>query len=410
MVRRAVEDPEPDPALGFSLSRRELLRRGGIGAGSVAFAAFLASCSKKSTSSSAGGGGGSPASGGLASPPASGAGVSMGDLEAAAKGEGTINTIALPPDWANYAEMISTFKAKYGLALVDATPNASSSDELTAVTSLKGQSRAPDVLDVSPAFAAQGVQENLFAPYKVSTWDTIPDNLKDPNGMWSGDYWGAVGFGTNTDVAPNAPSSWADLASPQYKGKVAMNGDPRTSGSAFAGVFAASLANGGSLDDITSGIDYFAHLKQIGNYITVDATPASVQQGETPITIDWDYLQLSYNKEFAGQITWKVTVPTDGVFGNYYCQAINADAPHPFAARLWEEFCYSDEGQLIWLKGYSHPVRFQDLSDRGVIPQELLSALPPAEAYKNVQFPNADQTAKATKVITAQWASKVVGG
>lgn len=413
MVRRVVEDPDPDPdpALRLSLSRRELLRRGGIGAGGVAFAAFLAACSKSAGASSGGGaGGGSPAGGGLASPPASGAGVSMEDLAAAAKGEGAINTIALPPDWANYGEMMSTFKAKYGLTLTNATPNASSSDELTAVKSLSGQSRAPDVLDVGPPFAAQGVQESLFAPYKVSTWDTIPDNLKDPNGMWAGDYWGAIGFGTNTDVAPNAPAAWSDLAKPEYKGKVAMNGDPRTSGSAFAGVFAASLANGGSLDDITPGIDYFAHLKQIGNYITVDATPASVQQGETPVTIDWDYLQLSYNKEFAGQITWKVTVPSDGVFGNNYCQAINATAPHPFAARLWEEFCYSDEGQLIWMKGFSHPVRFQDLSDRGVIPQDLLSALPPADAYANIQFPSADQTAKATKIIASQWASKVVGG
>jgi putative spermidine/putrescine transport system substrate-binding protein len=186
-----------------------------------------------------------------------------------------------------------------------------------------------------------------------------------------------------------------------------MNGDPRTSGSAFAGVFAASLANGGSLDDIQPGIDFFGHLKDIGNYITVDATPGTVAKGETPITIDWDYLQLAYNKEFSGQITWQVTVPTDGVFGNNYCQAINATAPNPYAARLWEEFLYSDEGQLLWLKGYSHPVRFQDLSDRGVIPQDLLDALPPAASYADVQFPTGDQTEAATKAIQDNWASAV---
>ena len=358
---------ELDRMFDQALSRRELLRRGGVGAGSVAFAALLAACSKDKTTSgsSSGATGGS----GLTSPPASGAGVNMDDLVAAANDEGALNTIALPPDWANYGEIMSTFQSKYpDITLTNANPNGSSSDELTSVKTLSGQDRAPDVLDVGPPFALQGVQESLFTPYKVSTWDSIPDNLKDANGMWAGDYWGAIAFGTNTDVASNPPQAWADLTKPEYKGQVAMNGDPRTSGSAFAGVFAASLANGGSLDDIQPGIDFFGHLKDIGNYITVDATPGTVAKGETPITIDWDYLQLAYNKEFSGQITWQVTVPTDGVFGNNYCQAINATAPNPYAARLWEEFLYSDEGQLLWLKGYSHPVRFQDLSDRGVIP------------------------------------------
>jgi len=392
-----------------SLTRRELLRRGGMGAGSLAFAALLAACGNNG-GTTGGATGGATGGGGLASPPSTGVGLNLDDLATAAQEEGALNTIALPPDWANYGEIMSTFKAKYaGITLTNANPNGSSSDELTSVKSLKGQDRAPDVLDIGPPFALQGVQENLFAPYKVSTWDTIPDDLKDPDGLWVGDYWGAIAFGTNTDVAANPPQAWADLTKPEYKGKVALNGDPRTSGSAFAGVFAASLANGGSLDDIAPGIDFFANLKEIGNFISIDATPGSVAKGETPITIDWDYLQLAYNKEFAGQITWVVSVPTDGVFGNYYTQAINATAPHPFAARLWEEFLYSDEGQLLWLKGYSHPVRFQDLSDRGVIPQELLDALPPASSYSSVQFPNADQTANATKIIADQWGQKVTG-
>lgn len=405
------DDRELDRPFGGTLSRRELLRRGGVGAGSVAFAAFLAACSNNNDTGGSGStGGGSTGGGGLTTPPDSGAGVNMDDLVAAANDEGALNTIALPPDWANYGEIMDTFTSKYGsITLTNANPNGSSSDELTSVKSLEGQDRAPDVLDVGPPFAIQGVQESLFATYKVSTWDTIPDTLKDAKGMWVGDYWGAIAFGTNTDVATNPPQAWADLAKPEYKGQVAMNGDPRTSGSAFAGVYAASLANGGSLDDITPGIDFFANLKDIGNFISVDATPGSVAKGETPITIDWDYLQLAYNKEFAGQLTWVVSVPTDGVFGNYYCQAINATAPNPFAARLWEEFLYSDEGQLLWLKGYSHPVRFQDLSDRGVIPQELLDALPPAESYASVEFPSADQTAAATAIIADQWAQKVSG-
>jgi putative spermidine/putrescine transport system substrate-binding protein len=208
-------------------------------------------------------------------------------------------------------------------------------------------------------------------------------------------------------VAP-LPTSWADLKKPAYKGKVALNGDPRESGSAFAGVVAAAVANGGSLDDVQAGIDFFKELKDMGNFILVDATPATVANGQTPVTIDWDYLQIAYGAEFESNITWEVTVPADVVVGNFYCQAINANAPNPWAARLWQEFLYSDEGQLLWLKGYSHPVRFQDMSDRGVVPQDLLDKLPSADLYENVQFQTPEQSDKAKQVITDGWAE--VGG
>jgi putative spermidine/putrescine transport system substrate-binding protein len=385
------------------VTRRALLRRGFVaGAGLTALPALLAACGGGEEA-----GTGTGTGGGLTEPPANGADINIDDLIAAAKSEGAINTIALPPDWANYGEIMETFQSKYGLKLTNASPNASSAEENQAVQSLKGQSRAPDVLDVGPSFAVEGKEKGLYANYKNSYWDTIPDDLKDADGAWVGDYWGAVSLAANTKVAP-LPQTWADLKKPEYKGKVALNGDPRESGSAFAGVFAASVANGGSLDDIQPGIDFFKELKDLGNYIPVDATPATVANGQTPVTIDWDYLQIAYGAEFKSNITWEVTVPADAVVGNFYCQAINAEAPHPFAARLWQEFLYSDEGQLLWLKGFSHPARFQDMSDRGVVPQELLDQLPSAELYADVQFPTPEQNEAATTVIADGWGA--VGG
>ncbi|MEO8290635.1 MAG: ABC transporter substrate-binding protein [Gaiellaceae bacterium] len=381
------------------MTRRDLLRRGVVmGAGLAAFPAIAAACGGGSDSGSGG------TTGGGVAVPASGADISIEDLTAAAKAEGKLNTIALPPDWANYGEIMDTFQTKYGIKINNANPNGSSAEENQAVQSLKGQSRAPDVLDVGPAFASEGKDKGLYANYKNSQWDTIPDDLKDADGAWVGDYWGAISLAANTKVAA-LPASWADLKKSEYKGKVALNGDPRESGSAFAGVLAASVANGGSLDDIQAGIDFFKELKELGNFILVDATPATVANGQTPVTIDWDYLQLAYGSEFKSNITWEVTVPSDAVVANFYCQAINAEAPNPFAARLWQEFLYSDEGQLLWLKGFSHPARFQDMSDRGVIPQELLDKLPSADLYADVAFPTPEQTEQAKTVIADGWGS-----
>jgi len=339
-------------------------------------------------------------------PPLKGSSISMSELVAQAKKEKGLNTIALPPDWANYGEIMSTFSKKYGIHITNSNPDGSSAEENQAVQSLKGDSRAPDAVDDGPAFAISGTAQGLFAKYFVTEFATIPRAMKDTRGYWTGDYWGAISIGYNSSLVNPAPKTWKDLLNPAYKGKIALNGSPLTSGSAVAGVFSAALANGGSLNDVGPGIDFFATLKKSGNFIPVQSTPQTVASGQTPISIDWDYLNLAYVKEFPAA-NWKVTVPSDGVYGAFYCQAINATAPHPFAARLWEEFLYSDQGQLLWLKGFSHPARFQDLSKRKVIPASLLSALPSASIYAKVKFASSGQQTNAKAKIATDWPAKV---
>ncbi len=98
-----------------------------------------------------------------------------------------------------------------------------------------------------------------------------------------------MAIGANTTVVETAPTSFESLKDPMYKGLVSLNGDPRESGAAFAAVMAASIANGGSFDDIVPGIEYFAELKKSGNLSGADVTAASVISGETPMVLDWTY-------------------------------------------------------------------------------------------------------------------------
>jgi putative spermidine/putrescine transport system substrate-binding protein len=332
--------------------------------------------------------------------------MSLKELVAEAKKEGRLNTIALPPDWANYGAIMSTFSKKFGVPITNDNPDGSSAQENQAVRSLKGDPRAPDVLDVSPSFAIAGANEGLYAKYFNSKFATVPRAMKDGRGFWVADYWGVISFGVNTAVVSNVPKTWNDLLKSDYRNKVALNGSPLSSGSAIAGVFSASLANGGSLSDVGPGIDFFARLKSAGNFIPVQATPQTIASGQTPIVIDWDYLNLAYVKEFPSAKI-KVSIPSTGVYGAYYCQAINATAPHPFAARLWQEFLYSDQGQLLWLKGYSHPALFTDMANRKVIPKPLLAALPAPAAYAQVKFANAKQNTDGRAKITSEWPAKV---
>lgn len=334
----------------------------------------------------------------------------MDALIAAAQEEGMLTTIALPHDWCNYGEMIETFKTKYGLEVNELDPDAGSADELEAIKANQGNTgpQAPDVIDVGFAFGSQAKDESLIQPYKVSTWDSIPADAKDADGYWYGDYYGVLAFAVNTDVVANVPTDWPDLLKPEYAGQVAMAGDPRASNQAIQSVFAAGLANGGTLDNAEPGLQYFKDLNAAGNFVPVIAETGTLAQGETPIVIQWDYNALAARDSLAGNPPIEVVVPASGVFAGVYVQAISAYAPHPNAAKLWMEFLYSDEGQLIWLKGYCHPIRFNDMVARGVVPQELLDKLPTPELYNLAVFPTLDQLNTAKELITTQW-DAVVG-
>ncbi|MBO4253984.1 extracellular solute-binding protein [Streptomyces griseorubiginosus] len=332
----------------------------------------------------------------------------MDALVKAAKKEGTLHAIALPRDWANYGALIDGFTKKYGIKIQVENPDGSSQDEINAVTSRKGQNRAPDVLDLGSSFALSAAQQGLLAPYKVTSYADIPAGQKDPQARWYNDYGGYISIGCDAGRVKVCPTTFADLLKPQYKGQVALNGNPTKSGSAFGGVYAAALASGGSFDDIQPGLDFFAKLKKNGNYTPVESTPATVEKGETPISIDWDYLNAGYADEFKSNgVDWKVAIPSDGQYAQYYSQAINKDAPHPAAARLWQEYLYSAEGQNLWLKGYARPALMAALEKAGTLDKEAAAKLPKVTGTPS--FPSEAQQSKAKTVIAQGWAKAVSG-
>lgn len=332
----------------------------------------------------------------------------MEKLVEAAKKEGTLNAIALPRDWANYGALIDAFQKKYGIKIEVENPDGSSQDEINAVTSRKGQDRAPDVLDLGSSFAISAAQQGLLAPYKVEAFDDIPETQRDAQARWYNDYGGYISIGCDAKRVKECPTTFKDLLEPQYKGQVALNGNPTKSGSAFGGVYAAALAGGGSFDDIQPGLDFFAELKKNGNYTPVESTPATVEKGETPISIDWDYLNAGYAEEFRSKgVDWQVAVPSDGQFSQYYSQAINKDAPHPAAARLWQEYLYSAEGQNLWLQGYARPALMPAMEKAGTLDTTAAAKLPKVSGTPD--FPTEEQQNKAKTVLAEGWAKAVSG-
>jgi len=328
----------------------------------------------------------------------------MAGLEAAAKAEGTLNVIALPRNWANYGEVIDAFKAKYPeITVTEQAPNSSSAEEITAADTNKGTDAAPDVFDLGTSVTLENTAK--FAPYKVAAWDSIPDVNKEPTGLWVNDYTGTMAIGYDSTTYGEV-TKLDDLLDPKFKGVVALNGNPTEAGAAFNGVVMASLASGGSLDDVAPGVDYFVKLKTAGNYFSGDVVPAVVTQGEVGVVFDWTYNQLGYASEMKkNDVEWKVFVPEGAAVGSYYNQAINLDAPHPAAARLWQEFLFTPEAQNLWLKGGANPVLQAVMQADGTIDAAALAALASPEAP---QVQTADQITKAQAYLKDNW-SKVSG-
>jgi len=331
----------------------------------------------------------------------------MNALIAAAKSEGALNVIALPPDWCNYGptvpatkDMIDAFNAKYpGITVTSANPNGSSQQEVDAINQLAGTSRAPDVVDVGLKVAVSNT--SVFAPYKVATWNDIPDSLKESTGLWFSDYGGFMAIGYDSAKVP-AINSVSDLLGSGFKSAVALAGDPTQSNQALNGVILASVANGGSLDDVSKGVDFFHQLKQKGNFVPVIGTAATVKAGQTPVLFQWDYNSLTHVKDVP---TWKVFVPPAATIFGSYAQAINKQAPHPAAARLWEEFVYSDAGQNIYLNGACRPVRQTAMKTSATIDTTALGNLPAVTGTP--LYPSQDQQVTAGTYVSANWAAAI---
>jgi ABC-type Fe3+ transport system, periplasmic component len=357
----------------------------------AAFVLFAAACNQGGTASSA---------------PTAAAGGGIDALIAAAKTEGALNVIALPHDWCNYGGMIDGFKAKYaGITVNENLPDGGSGDEIEAIKTTQGQTgpAVPDVIDVGIAFGDSIKTDKLVQPYKVATWDTIDSKFKDPDGYWYGDYGSILTFEINKTAVANSPADWKDLLKPEYANKVALAGDPRVSSQAYNSVWAAALANGGSLDNAQPGLDFFKQLNTAGNLVPTIAKPGTIDQGATPITIRWAYNALAHKDTAAGNPVIDVVVPATGRFLGIYVQGISAYAPHPNAAKLWMQYLYSDEGQANWLKGYCNTTRVADLKARGVS-SDLIAKLPDTTG---AVYPTNAQASTAKTLITGQWDSVV---
>ena len=211
---------------------------------------------------------------------------SMEEIAAGAAKEGQLVTYGMSDDWVNFGAIFDAIESKYHVTHTDT--DMTSAEE---ITHLLAEKDAPvmDMADIGYDFLGPLLDNNLAAPFKNSSWDSIPADRKDPDGRWASAYWGAISILVNTDVVKTLPATWNDLLKPEYKDMVCSR-DPRVSTYATASVLAAAYANGGGEDNVQPGLDWFKKLRDTGNLRKgVVLNVASVQKGECPISLVYDF-------------------------------------------------------------------------------------------------------------------------
>ena len=264
------------------------------------------------------------------------------ESEAAATPESLTVLCTPQEDWCQV--MVATFEEEFG---IDTNYMRLSSGE--AFARLQAGADAPEfsVWWGGPAdgFVAANA-EGLLEPYVSPNAADIPDEQKDPDGVWTGVYVGALGFCSNTvlleELGVEVPDSWEDLLDPALQGQVAM-AHPASSGTAYTATYTQVIRLGGE----DEAIEYMQQLHpNILQYTSSGAAPAEMAgRGEVAVSIVFSH-DCVRNID-AGFSDLEVSFPSEGTGYEIGGVALIANAPEPEAAKMWIDWALEAETQEI---------------------------------------------------------------
>ena len=167
----------------------------------------------------------------------------------------------------------------------------------------------------------------------------FPAQFRDPEGYFA--TWRAtlsvMGYNTKLVEAKDAPAGYADLLDPKWKGKL-VKSHPGYSGTSLTGTYAIVKL---------LGWDYLEKLSKQGvqQLQSTTATPKSIASGERLVMVDGNEYNMFIEIDAKSPV--KIIYPKEGTPFVTSPSAIFAEAPHPNAARVLENFLFTAKIQQL---------------------------------------------------------------
>lgn len=342
----------------------------------LAAALVLSACGTQSTSEppKPAASGGAPAATGSAP-----AGAQAGDDKlAAAKKEGKVVWYTSSFDLNTAKGVAEAFEKKYGIP-VEVTRVTSQQVYQRIRSEIDANTIAADVITLTDEGRAITLdQEGHLMKYQPVGEDQMLPAYRgiSKNGTYHTHSVGLVLITYNTQKVKKeeAPKSWKALLDPKWKGKISI-GHPGASG--YVGTWFVQM-------NLTDGWDYFTKLAANNPLVgqSINDTIPKVISGERVVGVSSHNLAI-VEKGKGSPI--EVVVPEEGAILMTTPSMIMAKAPHPNAAKLFQDFQYSKEVSEVYVKNGASPLR-PDVPDNPLAVQanKIKTLRPPGDVNQKM--------------------------
>jgi putative spermidine/putrescine transport system substrate-binding protein len=218
--------------------------------------------------------------------------------------------------------------------------------------------------------AVDAKKEGVTSAYQPAGIKVVAPELKDPDGHWWAIASTNVVLGVNNAVLERrglkAPSSYADLLKPEYKGLVACM-DPTWSGTASVFMYGINFVLGGTRTDFRPGMRWLKAFAENGNQFRSELVAPRLAVGDAAITLDAEG-NILLSKDNGAPVS--AIVPAEGVVGVHLGMSMAKGAPQKQKAEQFMDWLLGSEAQRIIAQGYFRPVRAD------AAPAEVVKAMP----------------------------------
>jgi putative spermidine/putrescine transport system substrate-binding protein len=298
-------------------------------------------------------------------------------------------------------ELAQGFHDAFGVTVKWVLPEMTTAQRFEAVKGGRSAADRPDVFALDPGDVVTAADP--VTAYRVADFDDrIPEEQRDPNGLWVHDFGGAMAVGYNATVLGKGLGARV-LDSRLASGGLALAGSPAYSASAaHALIMLDDLA--GAQPGSASGLSLLEHQKLARGYEDL----GKLSNGEQTVLLDWTYAQTAVRSALKKKhITWDFKIPENAEVTGWHGIAISATAPHPAAARLWEEFLFYASSQNYVMGTGAMPTTYRYLMRSSQLSRKSRLAMPVLVAEPQVP---SQPTIAAVRAAANRWNQLHSGG